>query len=269
MDKNTDKDLKGLDEKNIVSKKRKNIFVFILITQIVICFIIVFGLFLTKMFFKTKYDYITKKISFALKDNSLKIFIENFMNKLKEKNENAKKEQNNNQEEKDKKQINSSQEKENVNSKETEQTFNSLCSVNNDDDDVIFFTFIYPLNGKITSKYGKRENPILKGMQDFHYGVDISAKDNTPIVSIADGVVELKSFSKKSGNFVSIKHGEFYESLYAHCNKIFVDKGKFVKKGEKIALSGHTGNTTGAHLHLGIKKNGKWIDPKTIFPNLI
>ena len=265
MDKNTDKDLKCLDEKKLVSKKRKNIFVFTLITQVVICFVVVFGVFLTKMFSKTKYDYITKRISFALKDNSLKNFIVNFLNKLKEKNENIKKKQNNNQEEKDKKQINSSQEKGNLT--ETEQSFNSLCSAN--DDDVIFFTFIYPLNGKITSKYGKRENPISKGMQDFHYGVDILAKDNTPVVSIADGIVELKSFSKKSGNFISIKHGEFYESLYAHCNKIFVDKGKFVKKGEKIALSGHTGNTTGAHLHLGIKKNGKWIDPKKVFPNLI
>ena len=48
-----------------------------------------------------------------------------------------------------------------------------------------------------------------------------------------------------------------------------MSKGDVVKKGQKIALSGHSGNVTGAHLHLGIKRNGNWIDPIEVLPNLV
>lgn len=268
-----DKNSKVLDEEKKVVKKRRNILIFTLTTQLIVCIVIVFGLFLTKIFFKTQYSSVIKKINYALKDNSLKNFFNDFLNKLKQENKNLKNNENSVEQEKEKinnkieKETEKQKQQENVNLKNIEESFNSLCSAN--DDDVTFFTFMQPLEGKITSKYGKRENPVLKGAQDFHYGVDILAKDNTPVVSIADGVVNLTASSKKSGNYVSIKHGKTYESLYAHCNKILVKKGSFVKKGEKIALSGHTGNITGAHLHLGIKKDGNWINPSFVLPNLI
>ncbi len=141
--------------------------------------------------------------------------------------------------------------------------------LNGEDDDVMFLTFKHPLKGRISSKYGSRENPISSGKKDFHHGVDIAVKDGTPVFAIADGVVKKTANSQRSGNFLSIKHGQEYESIYAHCSKILVPQGRNVKKGEKIALSGHTGNVTGAHLHLGIKKNGSWINPAEIFPEYL
>lgn len=128
--------------------------------------------------------------------------------------------------------------------------------------------FKYPLKGKISSGYGERENPLKKGEKDFHHGVDILVKKGTPIFAVADGVVSEVSKSAKSGNFIFIKHENNYETLYAHCDKILVPKGKNIKQGDKIADSGQTGNVSGPHLHFGVKKDGKWINPKDILPNL-
>lgn len=141
---------------------------------------------------------------------------------------------------------------------------NSSC----DDGDVFFFDFVPPVgSGKVSSKFGERIDPITKKKGDFHNGVDIVASVGTPIYSISDGRVIKSGYSKRSGNFIIVLHQNGYESRYAHCSELLKKVGDKVKKGEKIALTGATGDVTGAHAHVGFKKDGKWLDPKVIFPN--
>ena len=66
------------------------------------------------------------------------------------------------------------------------------------------------------------------------------------------------------GKVVKIKHPGGYESLYAHQSRIRVKKGQQVKKGQIIGYVGNTGRSTGPHLHFGLKKNGRWINPMSV-----
>ncbi len=128
--------------------------------------------------------------------------------------------------------------------------------------------FIQPTNGPISSPFGERISPFDGTTVNYHYGVDIAVDDGTPVMAMTDGVVSTADFSQISGNFLSIVHADGYESLYAHCSEVLVETGSDVASGQIIALSGQTGLVTGSHLHFGVKKDGNWIDPVTLFPTL-
>lgn len=118
--------------------------------------------------------------------------------------------------------------------------------------------FNWPLNGKITSRFGKRRNR-------FHHGLDISAKNGTPIKSVSDGIViisrnKLNGYSNY-GQIVIIEHINGIQSLYAHNRVNLVEEGRCVRQGDDIAEVGSSGNATGNHLHLEIRKNGKPVNP--------
>lgn len=121
--------------------------------------------------------------------------------------------------------------------------------------------FVMPLHGRITSGYGWRQHPILN-KRAFHYGIDIAAKYGTAIKAAADGVVIFSGDGGTYGNMVVLKHKYNYISIYAHCSKLYVKKGKYVKQGKKIAAIGSTGLSTGPHLHFEVKQNRKAINPK-------
>ena len=127
--------------------------------------------------------------------------------------------------------------------------------------------FIYPLPTKvsISSGYGMRTHPIT-GKQTMHSGVDLGMPTGTPIFSVADGVVESSGSLGNCGYGVRVQHSGGYMSVYCHASKLLVKSGQSVKSGETIALVGSTGMSTGPHLHLGMKLNGEWIDPKKIVP---
>lgn len=118
----------------------------------------------------------------------------------------------------------------------------------------------WPLPGRITSYFGKRENP-LHGGDDFHSGIDISASSGTPVKATADGVVSFSGWSGGSGNLVVIEHGLGYSTFYAHNSSNLVKVGQQVKRGDIIAYSGATGNTTGPHSHYEIWKDGRPVNP--------
>jgi len=120
-----------------------------------------------------------------------------------------------------------------------------------------------PVEGRITSGFGKRVHPVT-GKPNFHNGIDIAVPIGTPIICPADGVVYwLNEDPKiKGGKQLIIRHnGAEYRTGYAHLNKIYVKMGEPVREGQIIAHSGNTGIGTGAHLHFtytdanGIKKN--------------
>lgn len=117
----------------------------------------------------------------------------------------------------------------------------------------------WPLSGRITSYFGKRENPI-HGSDDFHSGVDISAPVGTPVMATADGMVSFAGWSGGGGYVVVIEHGLGYSTFYAHNKTNLVKVGPQVKIGDIIAYSGATGNTTGPHLHYEIWKDRKPIN---------
>lgn len=116
----------------------------------------------------------------------------------------------------------------------------------------------------ISSKFGWRENPILK-RKEFHTGIDLRANVGTPILAPADGVVKFITYNQNSGygNVISLVHNYGFETSYAHLqNKPAVKEGQFVKKGDLIAYSGNSGMSTGPHLHYEVKFIGRTLDPE-------
>ena len=124
----------------------------------------------------------------------------------------------------------------------------------------------YPLKSiKVTSPYGYRRDPFT-GKQSWHNGLDLRAK-NEPAYAMMDGIVEKIGYDNQSGNYVTLRHGNFYIS-YCHLSSIIVHKGESVFPGIIVGVTGDTGRSTGSHLHLTCKKDGKSINP-TILLNLI
>lgn len=116
---------------------------------------------------------------------------------------------------------------------------------------------------RITSSYGYRIDPITGRKGAYHSGVDIGTAllKDIPIYSMAPGRVVLAKWYGGYGNTVVIDHGSGFSTLYAHNNKLLVSVGQTVIGGQKIALSGSTGRSTGPHLHFGAMKNGNYVDP--------
>jgi murein DD-endopeptidase MepM/ murein hydrolase activator NlpD len=111
----------------------------------------------------------------------------------------------------------------------------------------------------VTSYYGYRIHPI-SGEKNYHKGVDIGLPTGTPIQSGQDGVVTFAGYSGDYGNVVVIEDDKGLVSKYAHCDTLNVTVGQTVKAGDVIATVGNTGNSTGAHLHLEILKNGQYLN---------
>jgi len=117
-----------------------------------------------------------------------------------------------------------------------------------------------PLMGTITSKYGRRIDPI-NHKPGFHSGIDIRQKAGSKIMTTADGIVQEQGRSAGNGNYVFIKHGQGFVTKYLHMQKALVKKGQKVKRGQVIGLVGNTGRSTGAHLHYEIVYKNKTVNP--------
>lgn len=121
-----------------------------------------------------------------------------------------------------------------------------------------------PVKGKITSEFGRREDPILD-IWHFHSGVDISASPGTAIQATADGVVSFSAWKNNSGYLVVVEHGCGFSTIYAH-NKInLVKVGQRVNRGDVIGQVGSTGKATGPHVHYEVWKDGKHVNPQHYF----
>ena len=125
----------------------------------------------------------------------------------------------------------------------------------------------WPVNGRITDKYGWRKNPFNKNKTEFHEGLDIAASYGTSVKAAGGGKVTFVGWKPAYGNTVVIKHGYGYVSQYAHNSKINVKVGQVVKRGDIIARVGSTGRSTGPHVDFRIQYNGVWIDPLKVLKN--
>ena len=115
-----------------------------------------------------------------------------------------------------------------------------------------FGKILWPVKyGKITSKFGNRNHPVLKSVK-FHRGVDIAVSIGTPVYSGIKGRVTFAGRKGNYGNLVEIEGNDRIKVRYAHLNSIDVVTGQKVSDGEKVAETGNTGMSTGPHLHYEI-----------------
>jgi len=120
--------------------------------------------------------------------------------------------------------------------------------------------FIYPINSKITSKFGTKR--VYNGtLKSYHSGTDFKAKIGTEIKAVNDGIVVLSKNRFYAGNSIVIDHGQGIYSCYYHLSKLNLKIGQKVKKGEVVGLSGDTGRVTGPHLHFAFRVHGIQVDP--------
>jgi murein DD-endopeptidase MepM/ murein hydrolase activator NlpD len=112
-----------------------------------------------------------------------------------------------------------------------------------------------------SSSFGWRLDPFT-GHNAFHEGLDFTAETGTPIYASADGIVTTAEQQPDYGRIIKINHGAGIETRYAHTSKILVKVGDRVLRGQKIALVGSTGRSTGSHLHFEVRLNGEPLDPR-------
>ncbi|PKH26954.1 murein DD-endopeptidase MepM [Enterobacterales bacterium CwR94] len=116
---------------------------------------------------------------------------------------------------------------------------------------------------RVSSNYNpRRVNPVT-GRIAPHKGVDFAMPLGTPVLAVGDGEVVIAKRSGAAGNYVAIRHGRQYTTRYMHLKKLLVTPGQKVKRGDRIALSGNTGRSTGPHLHYEIWVNNQAVNPLT------
>lgn len=119
---------------------------------------------------------------------------------------------------------------------------------------------LLPSIGELTSPFGYRVHPI-SGVRKLHAGVDIAAVTGTPIFAAGNGTVVFSGKKGGYGSVVEIDHGYGYITLYGHASKLLVKTGDKVVRGQKVALVGSTGASTGPHLHFEVMVDSVKVDP--------
>ncbi len=120
--------------------------------------------------------------------------------------------------------------------------------------------FIYPMRGRITSRFGMRKDP-LTGVKRFHNGVDLANSVGTPVLAAMAGRVAMTGYNAHFGKYIILSHSEGFQTLYGHLNSFKIRRGVNVKQGQIIGTMGNTGYSTGPHLHFSIFRKGEPVDP--------
>lgn len=121
---------------------------------------------------------------------------------------------------------------------------------------------LWPIMGPITSSFGERQDPVLgNGEGEFHAGIDIGAPNGTPIRATGDGMVVKASMGNGYGREVVIDHGHGIETVYGHMSGFACAAGESVVRGQIIGYVGHSGRTTGSHLHYEVRIHNTPVNP--------
>ena len=124
-------------------------------------------------------------------------------------------------------------------------------------------------NGKITTPYNKKGKMWKSG---FHTGVDFAVPEGTKIIATVDGKVLANKWGKAYGTQLVVESkigGKKVWMIYAHLSKLLVKVGADIVKGQVIAKSGNTGNSSGPHLHFEVRDNARWSAGKPVNPKNI
>ncbi len=122
-------------------------------------------------------------------------------------------------------------------------------------------TWLVPISyTEFSSPFGNRVHPVYGDIR-FHYGVDLSAPEGTPIVASRSGIVSQASYDWSSGYHVYINHQDGFSTRYLHMTHYTVTPGQYVAAGQVIGYCGSTGTSTGPHLHFSVYLNGVAVNP--------
>lgn len=122
-------------------------------------------------------------------------------------------------------------------------------------------TYIKPISGgRISSRFGRRASPTA-GASSYHKGIDWAVAQGTAVRASSGGTVVKAGWGSGYGYVVYINHIDGRQTRYAHLSKVLVSVGQKVSQGDRIALSGNTGISTGPHLHFEMLINGSQVDP--------
>lgn len=120
--------------------------------------------------------------------------------------------------------------------------------------------------GRYTSLFGYRINPVSKEFS-FHTGVDIAADEGTDIRAAYSGKVTKIGEDSRSGKYIFLTHSGGLVTFYCHCSEILAEEGANIRQGERIALVGSTGWSTGPHLHFEVRKDNIRYNPLYLLEN--
>ncbi|MDE2728860.1 MAG: M23 family metallopeptidase [Gemmatimonadota bacterium] len=124
---------------------------------------------------------------------------------------------------------------------------------------------IWPVAGWVTREFQSGEESIVAR----HFGLDVAARESTPVVSTADGIVTFADWDQNLGWLIKIDHGYDMSTRYGHNARLRVDLGQAVRRGQIIALVGNTGRSTAPHLHYEVWKDDVPVDPRGYLPEVI
>lgn len=125
-----------------------------------------------------------------------------------------------------------------------------------------------PIDSSVNTIISSRFGELSSIRSSAHKGLDIACVAGTDIKAIAAGTIIYSGYDTTGlGNVVKIDHGNGVETWYGHCSKLYVHKGQTVEAGDIISAVGSTGNSTGPHLHIEIRQNGKPINPQLYIYN--
>jgi murein DD-endopeptidase MepM/ murein hydrolase activator NlpD len=125
-----------------------------------------------------------------------------------------------------------------------------------------------PVYGRITSRFGMRDHPILE-TERFHTGVDIAVPTGEDIRPMMSGMVVFAGVKGGYGNLVEIDHGNGMRTRYGHLSDTLVKVGDYLSANQVLGLAGQTGYATGPHLHFEVRQNGQPIDPLRVIPESV
>jgi murein DD-endopeptidase MepM/ murein hydrolase activator NlpD len=120
---------------------------------------------------------------------------------------------------------------------------------------------LWPVEGKITSAFGERQDPFANSEGEFHAGLDISAPKGTIVRASGDAIVESAGIASGYGNEIVLDHGHGVHSCYGHLSGMIVLEGQHVIRGQIIGYVGMTGRATSPHLHYEVRINNVPVNP--------
>jgi murein DD-endopeptidase MepM/ murein hydrolase activator NlpD len=119
----------------------------------------------------------------------------------------------------------------------------------------------WPVNGGfISSLFGYRTDPFT-GRGAFHEGIDFAGPEGSSVMAVAAGVVSYAGERSGYGELVEVNHGNGYITRYGHNSEVLVKVGDTIRKGQRLALMGSTGRSTGPHCHFEVLLNGSAVNP--------
>jgi len=155
----------------------------------------------------------------------------------------------------------------NISTHKQKTNFEELLKLLNNKRNILASTpSIRPASGWVTSNFGYRSSPFT-GKKEFHSGLDIANSKGSKILAPANGQISYAGEKMFIGNMVIIDHGHGLVTKFGHLDKILVEQGAHIKRGDLIGLMGNTGRSTGPHVHYEVSLNGTPVNPEKYILN--